>query len=74
MECGFRKTFTDYLDDVSLRGDPKNMDWYMFAGITITYIFIGNGEQKGETNGRKSRKTKCFKFPKEQVIIVAPPK
>lgn len=42
-EWGFRKTFTDYLDDVSTvyptgsqRGDSKNRDWYSFAGITFT--------------------------------------
>ena len=83
FEFGWRKTFTDYLDDVSgyypptnylqtstgsltaerlsnkaywynnknpayfvtgdtklLRGDPTTDDWYMFAGITITYTFL----------------------------------
>lgn len=76
-EIGFRKTFTDYLDDVSktypdlvelqkvkgntaamlsdrsgqvepyelksstgnLRGNPNLKDWYVIAGITITYRF-----------------------------------
>jgi hypothetical protein len=68
-ECGFRKTFTDYLDDVStnypdreelrakegdiavllsdrstepavhsiVRGNPKNMDWYVYTNLHITY-------------------------------------
>lgn len=47
IEWGFRKTFTDYLDDVSTvyttgyqRGDSKTKDWYSFAGITLT-IRIG---------------------------------
>ena len=80
FELGWRKTFTDYLDDVSglypatgvlkfqtgsvaaehlsnpeyyktgnnlvapnskvYRGDPTTMDWYMFAGITISYTFL----------------------------------
>lgn len=42
-EWGFRRTFTDYIDDVSTvypngyqRGDSKNKDWYSFAGITFT--------------------------------------
>jgi hypothetical protein len=68
-ECGFRKTFTDYLDDVSTfypdreelrtaqgdiavqlsdrsidptvhgraRGNPKNMDWYVYTNLHLTY-------------------------------------
>jgi len=76
FELGMRKTFTDYLDDVSTtypekelieqqkdgktimilsdrslnknnttgvgnhqRGNSKNKDWYMFSGITLTYVF-----------------------------------
>src|SRR5688572_7730506 len=70
-ECGFRKTFTDYLDDVStyypdreelraqqgeiavllsdrsqdpashgrVRGNPKNMDWYVYTNLHLTYYF-----------------------------------
>jgi hypothetical protein len=70
VEWGLRKTFTDYLDDVSTtyadpsvllqnsgplavavadrsntagdnsgrqRGNPRNKDWYSFAGITLTF-------------------------------------
>lgn len=47
LEWGYRKTFTDYLDDVSTvypngyqRGDSKNKDWYSIAGINFT-IRIG---------------------------------
>ena len=68
-ECGFRKTFTDYLDDVStnypdrdqlraqqgeiavelsdrsndpaahgkVRGNPRNMDWYVYTNLHLTY-------------------------------------
>ena len=83
LEIGFRKTFTDYLDDVSstyvaqedlvpengalayslsnrsgevrddgvpvpydegtLRGDPHDKDWYIFAGITISRNLIKGG-------------------------------
>lgn len=75
-EIGFRKTFTDYLDDVSTRypdkqllldregpdalylsdssndpdlpggknsfskrGNPSNMDWYVYSNVHITYYF-----------------------------------
>jgi hypothetical protein len=79
IEAGSRKTFTDYLDDVSTtyverdilekesgelaanmsnrtgeippyqrqevngttqRGNPTNKDWYMFAGITVSYTLM----------------------------------
>ncbi len=43
IEWGFRKTFTDYLDDVSTvyptgiqRGFSKNKDWFSFAAITFS--------------------------------------
>lgn len=65
-EWGMRKTFTDYIDDVSTvyadpttltpiaaaladrsntagdnighqRGNPRNKDWYSFAGLTLTF-------------------------------------
>lgn len=43
-EWGVRKTWTDYLDDVSTsylstnrqRGNSKNKDYYSFAGLTLT--------------------------------------
>jgi len=80
IEFGVRKTFTDYLDDVSSiyvddqivggasgpmavalkdrsaevnndlsvkfenndpRGNPKNKDWYLISGITLTYRILG---------------------------------
>ena len=37
IEWGMRRTGTDYLDDVSLRGNPKNNDWYSFFGAVLTF-------------------------------------
>lgn len=45
LEYGLRKTFTDYIDDVSTvypvnkfqRGDSKNMDWYYIAAVSVTF-------------------------------------
>lgn len=37
MEWGMRMTGTDYLDDVSRRGNPKNNDWYSYIGLIITF-------------------------------------
>lgn len=31
---------TDYLDMVSLKGNPKNNDWYSVLGLTFTYKFL----------------------------------
>ncbi|MGB4774996.1 MAG: DUF6089 family protein [Daejeonella sp.] len=42
-EIGYRTAFTDYLDDVSSRGDflyNAKRDTYMFAGISLTYTFV----------------------------------
>ncbi len=39
LEWGMRRTNTDLLDAVSLRGNPKNNDWYSFAGLHLTYKF-----------------------------------
>ncbi len=44
VEWGPRKTFTDYLDDVSgkylttgfMRGNPRTKDWYFYYGIMLS--------------------------------------
>lgn len=37
---GFRFSNTDYLDEVSLRGNPKDNDYYSIIGLTVTYKFL----------------------------------
>lgn len=39
IEWGMRYTDTDYLDLVSLKGNPKNNDWYSFAGLSLSIRF-----------------------------------
>ncbi len=39
IEWGMRYTFSDYLDLVSYRGNPKNNDWYSFAGLSVSIRF-----------------------------------
>lgn len=39
IEGGLRTAFTDYLDGVSLAGNPSNNDWYGFGGASISYRF-----------------------------------
>lgn len=39
LEIGFRPTLNDYLDGVSVTGNPKANDWYIKGGFTIAYLF-----------------------------------
>jgi opacity protein-like surface antigen len=41
VEYGNRFTNSDYVDGISTTANPKSKDWYMFGGITMSYI-IGN--------------------------------
>ena len=41
-ELAFRPAFGDYLDGVSLKGNPNKNDWYLFGGLTIS-IGFGDG-------------------------------
>lgn len=36
VELGARPTFTDYLDGVSISGNPDNNDWFHFLGLTLS--------------------------------------
>lgn len=42
FEIGMRITGTDYLDEVSHKGDPGQNDWYSLTGLTLTYGFDGS--------------------------------
>lgn len=104
-ELGFRKTFTDYLDDVSLsyvpealwettrvngvpsfselmsdrsaevyapaeyyanrgsaRGDERDFDWYIFAGLTVSYHFLDEGLVGSSKRGRRKAGCKGARF------------
>lgn len=41
VEVGWRPLFADDLDGVSLNGNKKANDWYVFFGGTLSYIFGG---------------------------------
>lgn len=67
MEWGMRKTFTDYIDDISgidpitgmQRGNSKNNDWYSFAMISISFKFrMFEKEKCLDQNNYKSPKNK----------------
>ncbi|MCB0558798.1 MAG: hypothetical protein H6573_25040 [Lewinellaceae bacterium] len=37
LDLGMRKTFTDYLDGVSVAGEKATHDWYLFGGVMFLY-------------------------------------
>lgn len=45
-EWGWRYAFSDYIDGVSLNGNAKGKDWYLFGGVTLTFFF-GQQEDYG---------------------------
>jgi hypothetical protein len=40
IEWGFRSTNSHYLDEVRLKGNPENKDWYSVFGLSLTYKFL----------------------------------
>jgi OOP family OmpA-OmpF porin len=37
-EGGWRPVYNDYLDGVSVNGDPEDNDWYYFLGVTVSIV------------------------------------
>ncbi|MEZ4989457.1 MAG: DUF6089 family protein [Saprospiraceae bacterium] len=42
LDLGLRPTFSDYLDGVSMAGNPDKNDWYGIGGIQLWYNFSSN--------------------------------
>lgn len=61
LDIGYRKTFTDYLDGISILGNPNRPDGYFFAGFTLTKSFGGDGRGGGFGSFRQG-KNDCYKF------------
>jgi Domain of unknown function (DUF6089) len=53
-EVGGRKTFSDYLDGVSIVASTKSKDYYFFGGLTLSYFF-GDGNSFSNNWGRSGR-------------------
>lgn len=47
LELGLRPTFTDYLDGVSMAGNPDRNDWYLFGGLVLT-TKLGSSDKDGD--------------------------
>lgn len=45
LEMGWRPTFSDHLDGVKINGNPDKNDWYIFGGVTASYILFDSGEK-----------------------------
>ena len=64
-ELGARKTFTDYIDGISLVASPKSKDYYFFGGVTFSFLMGSNGsEGNGKGNAKFSYEggVKCPHF------------
>jgi Domain of unknown function (DUF6089) len=53
-EIGGRKTFSDYLDGISVAASAKTKDFYYFGGLTLSYFF-GDGNSFSNGWGRSGR-------------------
>ena len=60
VEVGFRPTFTDYLDGISLAGNPDRNDWYQFGGIVLS-ARMGNSDSDGD--GIADKDDNCPEIP-----------
>ncbi len=67
FEYGMRKTFTDYIDDVSTvysesfyqRGDSQHNDWYQFGGISFSYR-VGDKFTDCHFDGKRENRKKLL--------------
>ncbi|MEO1262933.1 MAG: DUF6089 family protein [Bacteroidota bacterium] len=60
LEFGMHYTFTDYLDGVSLSGDPGNNDQYFSWGVNVSYL-LGNTD--ADFDGIADKRDKCPNLP-----------
>ncbi len=58
IEWGARTPFSDYLDGVSFRGNPGSGDWYMFGGLTLSYVLDGGNANpfRGRLLGQRRKR------------------
>lgn len=55
IELGARAVFSDYLDGVSVYGDPDNSDWYWIGGISYVYYLGGASTYTSERKESRRR-------------------
>lgn len=59
VEGGTRYVTSDYLDGVSQSGNPKEPDWYAFAGVTLTFRFF---KKDADSDGVPDKDDRCPKI------------
>ena len=60
-EIGFHATFSDYLDGISLSGNPDQNDWWSMGGLNIEYAISGGKDRDGD--GVPDKDDKCPRDP-----------
>ena len=70
LEAGFRTPFSDYLDGVSVAGDPDDNDWYSYIGLNVAYRLSGGKDTDGD--GIPDKKDACPTVPGESALEGCP--
>ena len=60
LELATSIPFTDYLDGISLAGNPESNDWFWFGGLTIGFRL---GTNDRDRDGISDKKDKCPDIP-----------
>ena len=59
-EISAHRPYTDYLDGISIAGNPDKQDWLWFGGITLGYRLNTNDQDR---DGVPNKKDKCPDIP-----------
>ena len=65
VEVGVRPAFSDYLDGVSISGNPAEDDWYAFGGLAYT---VQIGKQDTDRDGIVDDEDRC---PRVKGVLVS---
>lgn len=60
LEGGLRRAFTDYLDGISVAGNPDANDWHAFGGFTLSFRII---KSDFDRDGFVDREDACPRSP-----------
>ena len=69
LEMGWHTAMTDYLDGVSVAGDPNNNDWYFHGGATISYKWSPTDMDK---DGIVDQQDECPNIPGIELLAGCP--
>ena len=69
LEMGWHTALTDYLDGISLSGDPNDNDWFFHGGATVSYRW---GATDIDQDGIADGIDKCPNIPGSQHLSGCP--